>query len=813
MKVPLSWLREFVDVELELDELLERMGANGLEIETVTRPGAGVTGVRTVQVLRVEPHPDADKLVLVRVSDGTDEHEVVCGAHNFGVGDVVPHAPPGATLPGGVQLERREIRGVTSAGMLCSPRELEVAADHSGILVLPDDALPGVDIHELLPLGEPVIDVAVMADRGDHLSVVGVARDLAAILDSEHRAPAHPQPRDDGPVAVDIEAVEGCSHYVGWVVETVRIGPSPWWLRRRLEASGVRSINTVVDVTNYVALELGQPLHAFDLDRLQGDTLSVRWAAEGEHLVTLDDKDRTLLSTDLVIADARGAVALAGVMGGARSEVTDTTTRVLLEAAVFDPLTVRRTSRRLNLVSEASTRFERRVDPAGAWRGAARAVELLRRIAGATDAGATDGGEPRWDRTPVVLDTAWCAHFVGVDDLDASTQARLLERVGCEVDGDGDGNLRVIAPSWRGDLRRPADLAEEVIRLHGYDRVPTILPAIPLRGGLTRVQQAERDIRGAALAAGFHEAQTSPFVSAAGSLVPLAPGDGAVTVENPVAADARDLRPSLTEGLLGALRHNVGQGRPGAALFEYARIFRPSGGSLDDALAAFGEAWRWDDPQGRPLPTQPRVLGVAAQGVRVGDRWLDTRGTWEVQAILALFDDVVGRVAPGAVLERLQEPRPGLHPGRTAGLRLRGVEIGVVGQLRPDEAAARDLPEPVVLGELLIEPLLELVGGPPLRAPTLVRHPAVTVDVALVADDTVPFARLERAIRDGAGELLDELWVFDTYRGEQIGEGRRSVAVRLRLQAPERQLTDEDAERVIEAVAAAAEREGATLRR
>lgn len=812
MKVPLSWLREYVDVELDLDELLTVMGANGLEVEGVATPGLGVSGVHTVRVLDVRPHPDADKLTLVRVTDGTQETEVVCGARNFGAGDVVPHAPPGATLPGGITLDEREIRGVISAGMLCSPKELQVVEDHGGLLVLPADTELGVDIHDVFPLGEPVIDIAVMADRGDHQSVLGIARDLAAILGTDHRAPEVRSPAGDGPVPIRIDATDGCSHYVGWAVDGVTVGPSPWWLRRRLEACGVRSINTVVDVTNYVALELGQPLHAFDLDRLAGPAITVRWAEAGERLTTLDDKDRALEPGDLVIADAERAVALAGVMGGASTEVTDATTRVLIEAAIFDPAAIRRTSRRLNLVSEASTRFERRVDPTGAWRAAARAVDLLEQIAGAAAEGAQDAGQATWDRTPVRLDTRWSARFLGIPDLDADTQRELLERSGCEVTSD-DGGLEVIAPPWRGDLRRPADVAEEVVRLYGYDRVPATLPAIPVAGGLTPEQRAERRVRAAALAAGYHEAQTAPFVAAGTALRLVQPSDGSVSIENPVAADARDLRPSLVEGLLQAVRHNVGQGRSGVALFEYARIFRPAGDDVDDALAAFGDTWRWTDAQGRALPTQPRLLAVAAQGLRSGPRWLDENDTWEVDDVLALFDAVVAELVPGATLERVQGPRPGLHPGRTASLRVRGVEVGVVGQLHPAEADRRDLPEPVVVGELLVEALLALREDTPKRGAAFARHPAMSVDVALVADDTVPFARLERAIRDGAGDLLDELWVFDEYRGEQLGAGRRSIAVRLRLQAPDRQLTDQDAERVIDAIAAEAERTDATLRR
>ncbi len=818
MKVPVSWLRELVDIDLDVDDLVDVMNANGLEVEEVVRPGAGTSGVRTARVVHREPHPDADKLQFVRVTDGDTETEVVCGAWNFAEGDVILHAPPGATIPGGMTLEARKLRGILSNGMILSARELEIADDHTGIMVLPSDTALGVDAHELFPLGEPVIDVAVQADRGDHHSILGVARDLAAILGRELREPDTPSPSGEGPVPIDIEATDGCSHYVGWAVEGVTVGTLPWWLRQRLEACGIRSINNVVDVTNYVLLELGQPLHAFDLDQLHGPRIAVRWARPGERLVTLDDKERVLDPGDLVIADADRAVALAGVMGGADTEVGTETTRVLLEAAIFDPGAVRRTSRRLHLVSEASMRFERRVDPAGAQRAAARAAALLAELAGGRDGGVTSAGSPDQPRGAIGYDTARFAAFLGLADLSGDAQADLLRRAGCAVTDDGGDVLEVVPPSWRGDLVRPADLAEEVARLYGYDRIPAMLPPVAQRGGLTPAQQAERSVGASARAGGFHEAQTRPFVGD-DVLLGVLPDGGRVELANPLAKDASRMRPTMLEGLLGAVRRNVGQGRPGVAVYEYGRIFRPAGGPLDTVLGAFGDRWQWRDDRDEPLPTQPRTIGLAAQGLRGGVQWLDVDDTWSVEDLLAVCDELVARLAPPDdatwMLERRAVERDGFHPGRTATLHLRGQEIGIVGQLHPDEATRRDLPEPVVVAELLVEPLLEHVahGLPPAQATSLVKHPAMTVDVALVADESVRYDELASAVRAGAGDLLDELWFFDEYRGEQVGPGKRSVAIRLRLQAPERQLSDEDADEVIAAVGREAEVIGAALRR
>jgi phenylalanyl-tRNA synthetase beta chain len=831
VKLPLSWLTSLVDVDLPVDELVDVMSLNGLEVEEVTAPGAGTQAVRTARVLAWQPHPDADKLRVVQITgeDGEGQIELVCGAANFDVGDVVAHARPGGAVPGvigpdgtkGLVMATREIRGVVSHGMLASARELELGEDHAGILVLPQDTPLGLDVTTLLPIGEPVIEVAVQPDRGDHLSVLGVARDLAAILDTSWHAPQPPESVTGPTLPVTLET-DACASFHTVVVEDVTIQASPLWLRQRLAQCGVRSIDVVVDVTNLVMLELGQPLHAFDLDQLRGPALTVRAARDGETLTTLDDQQRTLQAGDLVIDDAERLVSLAGVMGGLDTEVTATTTRVLLEAAVWEPAAIRATSRRLGLISEASQRFERAVDPAGAARAVARAAALLAELAGGRVTG-SDAVEadpvPTWaQRPPFTVDPARLRTLLALD-LDAATQISLLERSGCTVTADGE-QLLVAPPTWRRDLERPADVAEELARLHGYDRIPATLPSLTVTGGLTPAQRREREARSIALYAGFHEAVTRPFVGTDALLGPV-PSSGRVQLSNPLAKDASAMRPSLLEGLLEALRRNHGQGRPGTALVELGRLFRP----VDDPIAASLDGvvdgdWRWLAPDGQALPVQPRTLALAAQGLRLGRGWLDVDDRWSVYDLLAVLDEVALRLAPpddaSWRLERIAVERDGLHPGRTVALHLRGHEIGLVGQLHPDEADRRDLPEPVVVGELLLEPFLLAVprqDHPPVKARRLVRHPALTVDVALVAADEVPYRTLEQAVRAGAGDLLDELWWFDEYRGAQLGEGARSVALRLRLQSAERQLTDEDAERIIEAVATEAEAVGATLRR
>jgi phenylalanyl-tRNA synthetase beta chain len=573
VKVPLSWLQQFVAVDMPLGEFVEFIGRSGLEVDDVHTPGAGARDVITARVLDRQPHPDADKLQVVRVTHGDDEVELVCGAWNFEVGDVVLHAQPGGAIPG-LELEARKIRGVVSNGMLCSAKELQLGDDHSGIMRLDPDTPLGVDAHDLLPLGEPVIDIAVMADRGDHLSILGVAREVAALLGGleVHLPPvAEVVPGRDVPITID--APDACSQFVAWTLADLQLpATSPWWMRQRLAQCGVRSISPIVDITNLVMLELGQPMHAYDLNTLAGPELRVRWATDGEFLTTLDDVDRPLRSDDLVVADADRAVGLAGVMGGANTEVSDTTTAVVFEAATWDPATVRRTSRRLRLVSEASSRFERGVDAAGAERACARAVHLALEMGTATDRGVTRAGTDQAVRPVVTVDPAWVRSFIGLDDLTDDRQAQVLTHAGCRVSRD-DGQLAVTPPSWRTDLTRPADVAEEAVRLHGYDQVPATLPLTGVTGGLTASQRAERDVRDAVRSFGLHEAVTRPFVGEQ-HLDGVHPGGDPVVLANPLAQDASAMRPSTVEGLLQAVRHNVGQGAPGVALFEMGRIFR-----------------------------------------------------------------------------------------------------------------------------------------------------------------------------------------------------------------------------------------------
>lgn len=827
MKLPLSWLNTFLDVELDVDTVVSRFNAHGLEVEEVAHPAAGVSGVKTAVVDAFVPHPDADRLRVVTVADGTDTFQVVCGASNFAIGDVVAHARPGGFVPGVVQtdgtqgmtLEARELRGVASHGMLASAKELGLGDEHGGILLLAPDTPLGVDINTLADLGEPVIEIAVQPDRGDHLSVLGVARDLAAIIPCTYRAPTVSTIPAGLTHPVTLTTTS-CATFVTVTLEGSVNAVTPLWMKQRLAQSGMRAISPVVDVTNFVMLELGQPLHAFDHDTINGP-LVVRNATDGETLVTLDGQTRTLTTHDIVITDDDGPVSLAGVMGGERTEVTATTTRVLLEAAVWEPQVIRGTARRLGLASEASSRFERAVDPHGAARAVTRAADLIAEITGATivhtDTVDLAQVAPWSKRDTLNASGARIAQLIALP-LDANAQAALLRRSGSEVTVDGD-MLTVTPPSWRSDLSRMADLAEEIARLHGYDTIPATLPNVGTVGGRSQAQLAYDEALYAALASGFHEARTRPFVGER-ALAAVLPSEGRVQLANPLAQDASAMRPSLADGLIEALRRNHGQGRPGVALVELGRIFRPADDPLAEVLDATCTGWRWSGPDGTALPIQPRVIGFAAHGLRHGTDWIEPDLFWQVDDVLSVIDEIVRRLTNDrAVTNQLQRQpvvRDGFHPSRSVILTYDGVELGFCGELHPREAQDRDLPHAVVVGELLLEPLLQQIaanGVAPVQSVVFPRHPARMVDVAIIAEEQHSFAQIAGQVRMAAGTLLDGMWLFDEYRGDQIGEGRTSFALRLRLQSSERQLTDDDAETVISAIANAVGAIGAELRR
>ncbi len=806
MRVPLSWLKDFVpDLTASPAELATALIRAGLEVEQVHAFGEDIRGVVVGRVLDVEELTEFLPKKAVRfchVDVGARVHEVVCGAQNFVAGDLVPFALPGASLPGGFEIATRTTYGRTSDGMICSEAELGMAEASAGILVLADGEL-GADVVELLGLRDSVLDIAITPDRGYTLSIRGVAREAATAFGlpflDKGLAPAPDATADGYPVRLEDA---GCDRFVARVVTGVDPeAPSPAWLQRRLVLAGMRPISLAVDVTNHVMLELGQPTHAYDLATLQGPVV-VRRARDGERLTTLDGQDRALHREDLLITDDSGPNGLAGVMGGLATEITAATTTVLVEAAHFGPTTITRAARRHRLPSEASKRFERGVDTALAAAAADAVVFLLVEHAGGTVGAVTDI-DSRVARGQVRLPVDKPGQVAGRPYSREAVVGRLVD-VGCEV--DGDDVLLVTAPTWRPDLTGPADLVEEVIRLEGYDSVPVALPTAPAGRGLTEAQRTRRTASRALAAAGLVEVVTPPFV-AEGLLETLGLTHlDAPRLLNPLSETDALLRPSLLPGLLSALLRNVGRGLSDVAIYETGSVFRGTGTPVDpvpktsqrpspEELASLDAA----------LPQQPRHVAVALCGRRAG---VPVSVGHAVEALLALARSV------GIELTVTRADTAPHHPGRCASLLLGGQVVGTAGELHPRVVTTLALPARTVVGELDLDSVVAAaVARGPVPAPQISAYPPSSVDVALVVDDQVLSADLESVLREGAGELLEHLALFDVYTGTQVGEGKRSLAYSLRFRATDRTLTDVEVLGARDAaVALAAQRFAAVLR-
>ncbi|MGQ4513764.1 phenylalanine--tRNA ligase subunit beta [Streptomyces sp. DW26H14] len=840
MRVPLSWLREYVELPATETgrDVQARLVSAGLEVETVEQLGAGLKGplvvgqVRTIEELEGFKKPIRFCTVDVGEGNGTGElQEIVCGARNFAVGDKVVVVLPGAVLPGGFEIAARTTYGKVSHGMICSSDELGMGADTShGIIVLPPEYEVGTDAIELLELVDEVLDIAVTPDRGYCLSMRGIAREVATAYGLPLRDPALldvPAPNSHGYPAKVSDPI-GCDRLTLRTVTGLQPeARSPIWLQRRLQKAGMRPISLAVDVTNYVMLELGQPLHAYDRSRLEGP-VGVRRAEQGEKLTTLDDVERVLDAQDLVITDDRGPIGLAGVMGGAHTEIADSvtdpesgttsgTTAVVIEAAHFDPLSIARTARRHRLPSEASRRFERAVDPLAGPAAAQRTVDLLVLLAGGSaEAGVTEIIAPSAPHT-IAVPADHCDRVAGVA-YGREAVVRRLQQIGCDVYGQDE--LIVTVPSWRPDLREPNDLAEEVIRLEGYENLPSTLPTPPSGRGLTERQRLHRRVGRALAGAGYVEALSYPFLGP-GVLDQLGipAGDArrrTVALVNPLSDEEPWLRTTLLPGLLGALRRNDGRGSHDLALFETGLVFRPTGEEraperlpvdhrpTDEQLATLDAA----------LPQQPRHAAVVLTGAREQAGWWgEGRPADWADAIEAAR--TVAREAGVELGVRAGQFEP-WHPGRCAALfaTVDGTEtlVGHAGELHPRAVKALGVPERTCAAEVDLD-LIERAGEGPLRAPRISTFPVATQDVALVVAEGVPAADVERALRDGAGELLESLRLFDVYEGEQLGAGRKSLAYALRFRAADRTLTVEEATAARDAaVALAAERTSAVLR-
>jgi phenylalanyl-tRNA synthetase beta chain len=783
MKVTISWLREFVDLPDDPDEVAAGLESLGHEIEGVEHLASEFRGTRVVEVTAIRPHPNADRIRLATVSDGTDVREVVCGAWNFAEGDVVVLAPPGSVLAGGLEVDAREIRGVPSPGMICSERELGLGDDHEGILVLDGAPELGGDFADLVELPDVVFDLSITTNRPDAMGVVGLARDLAAHFDVPLRQPDTSVPETGPPteVTVTIDSPDGCPRYTAREVRDVAVGPAPLWMRMRLMAVGLRPINNVVDITNYVMMELGHPTHGFDRDLL-GDTIVVRRAHPGEHLRTLDDIDRTLRPEDVVIADAERAIAFGGVIGGEDTEVNDATTNVLIEAAYFDPVSVMLTSKHHAVRTDASARFERGMDPNAADLASGRVARLLVELAGGSAASGRIDVYPE-PIAPITLElpAAEPERVLGFPLTPAQIRD-YLNRLGFEASGDDP--IVVVVPTRRPDIDRPVDLLEELARLHGYDKIPETV-AIGPGGGIPLRWRRLRKVRRAMTGAGYSESLAMSFL-AENELEALGLGADdplrrVVRVTNPLREDENVLRPTMLPGLLRGIAANAQHGLADVGLFEIGRVFHATGG-------------------GR-LPAQPEMLAFAATG-RPGAAWrsagdeadaMTVAGTWSLLADVMEVEDPWVRQAAIA----------GFHPGRAAEVGTGDRVIGRLGELHPRVAAAYGIEARVAVAELELDPLVADPGLWAFRPPS--PYPPVIFDLAFEVVDDVPAAAVMASARSAAGALLERLVVFDVFSGPPLPPGRTSIALRLTLRAPDRTLTDEDAAPVRREIALAVE--------
>lgn len=784
MRLPLSWLRELVDFNLDLDGLCHGLTMAGLEVAGVENPAAELAGCgdRLVvgRLAEVVPHPDADHLTVCQVEIGTEVAQIVCGAKNHRAGDRVAVALPGCTLPGGVKIRKAKLRGVASGGMLCSAKELGLAATSEGILILPEAAEVGSPLVEALGLDDPIIEIDLTPNRGDCLSMVGIAREVAAFAPNGRlRLPEVPAVAGGGvpPVRVAIDDEALCHRYTCRAVEGVTIGPSPAWMARRLEQVGVRPINNVVDVTNYVLFELGQPLHAFDLDRITGGEIRVRRATAGERLTTLDGVDRPLDGERLVIADGSGPVALAGVMGGLSTEVGETTRRVLIESASFDPVSVRRTAQALQLHSESSHRFERQVDRDGVITALHRACALLGEVAGGRPQGAAVDRYPGRREAPVIhLDLARTGRDLGIE-VDTATATALLTPLGFAVATEADG-VAVTVPSWRNDVERPADLVEEVARRYGYDRIPATYPT----GGRPTEPPALRDrlrrrLTDVTAALGYREVVTVAFTDESrADRLALAAGDPRrrwVRVTNPIAQDQAVMRTELIGDLLQVAAHNQRHGASGLHLFQVAVVFAETG-----EMAA----------------EEAEHVALFACGPRTDASWQAAAEETDFFHLKGDLDALLTTLGVAEVAWR-RSAEPFLHPGRGADLFAGDTRLGWAGELHPEAAAAFDLTGRCLIGEIDVEAVAgRLSEGCTFQ--TIPRFPAMERDLALLCPEAVEAATLVATGRD-LGGVVEAVTLFDRYQGEHVPEGMVSIGLRLRLRHAERTLTDAEADQVV----------------
>ena len=797
MKVSEQWLRDWVAPELDAQGIADQITMAGLEVDSVESAAANFSGVVIARIERIEQHPDADKLRICQVNDGMDVHQIVCGAPNAAQGLVIPLARIGAVLPGNFKIKKAKLRGVPSHGMLCGASELGLEEEHSaGLMELPVDAPIGTDIREWLALDDTLIDVDLTPNRGDCLSICGIAREVG-VLNRVPVTPIAPKAELDASAAawpVKLADSAACPKLLTCVIKGVDAGAkTPLWMAERLRRAGVRSVDIIVDVTQYVMLELGQPLHAYDAEHLEG-ALTVRWSIKGETLTLLDGQTLTLDDDTLVVADGNGAQAAAGIMGGTAAGVTTATRQVVLESAFFSPIAIAGRARRYGLHTDASHRFERGVDPALQQRALERAVELLTTIAGGS-AGQI-GGAVVESSLPQPATLFFPRGFevkklgIALPDVEI---VDIFTRLGMTVCESEEG-WQVTAPTWRFDIEQPADLIEELARIHGYDNIPAHAPRVALTPVASHeATLSRRHLRSVMQSAGFNEAITYSFV-APELQKQLQPELESPALANPLSADLSVMRTSLWPGLCTALMYNFNRQQTRVSLFETGQVFR--GSDIDNVA-------------------QVDYIGGVLYGTRFPNDWNQSRERADFFDLKGIVENLMAQGQRADSWRFVADQHPALHPGQSARIDyLQGSDaaraVGWIGVLHPAVAAQLGVPGDVCLFELETAPLL--TGQLPWGG-TLSRFPEVRRDLAFVVKEDVPVADVLALLGGEGGEWLNDVQLFDVYKGNGIAEGHKSLALTLSWQHPERTLTDEEIEAwVSNAVNAVSYRYGATLR-
>ena len=788
MLVSLKWLKDYVDVEMNPTELADALTMAGLEVDEIKQIKPAFTGVVAAQILSVKPHPSADKLSLCAVTDSNQTYPIVCGAKNIKAGDIVPLAKVGATIPGGYTIKSTVLRGEKSDGMLCSEDELEVGDDNSGIMQLPRGTALGKPLEEILDLGDTVLDVSITPNRADCLSMIGIAREVVAITGKKIKMPAGEvyESAEDINSITSVKIIDSdlCPRYTARMIKDVEIGPSPVWMKTRLEAVGLRSINNVVDVTNFVMLEMGQPLHSFDFRFLEEGRIVVRKSIQDEEFVSLDGKSRKLEADTLLICDGVKPVAIGGIMGGLNSEVKDDTRIVFLESAYFNPSSIRRSARRLAMPTDAAFRFERGIDPEGVLAALNRAARLIADLSGGKVCKNYIDEYPA--KVPAAANIPLALSRVNAvigTAIEGSEVIRILQSIGMEVKENEPGKYSVTPPTYRVDITREIDLIEEVARLYGYDRVPVTLPdvAVTEMAAIPRLDLEER-IRTVLTGNGYNEVINYSFISPQSvDYLGLTENDERrrlVHIKNPLVEDQAVMRTTMIFALLDSLKKNANNGCFNLKLFEMGRIFLNCGAGK--------------------LPEERNVLAGLLSGTIGEDLW-NYRQNVDFYDVKGCIDNLFSDLKTSDCRYVAENPEPFLHPGKSANIYLNDSKVGYLGEVHPDVKDRMDLKVNSYVFEINLDMLVNHIAGE-VTYKEISKYPAVARDVAFVVDSGVQADYMLDIVLRQKEDLLENVGIFDIYAGKGLPDGTKSLGLRFSYRSPDKTLTDLEVNNVHERI-------------